>query len=129
MWILQHVQFLSEFLIPDSERDGLGSWQLQQRHPPDCWDLPPTLRSKRTIRCIHGRGPQTNFRAPIRTQVPPDAVDSRLRFTRRRLATAEVGIVTGLALTTTGLGRAAFDLTHFLAAGIGDGQFGHVLLS
>src|SRR5258708_39299215 len=70
-----------------------------------------------------------NFRTAIGAQVPPRAVGGRLSFAGRRFSVGRILLLRLFGLSGAWLGRAAFDLAHFFAAGVGDGQLGHVLLS
>src|SRR4029077_4091268 len=113
-----------------AERDRVSSRQREHRNATQRRRLTPTFRSKRDIRRVERRGSQANFRAAIRAQVPPYAVDACLGFARRRFGTRKAVALAGLlGLRGTGFGRAAFDLPHFLAGGIRYGELGHILLS
>ena len=130
MRILQHGQLLREFFFSHIEGDRVGSRQGQYRHASHGRRLAPAFRSQRNIRGVERRGSQANFRAAIGAQVPPHAIDARFGFARRRFDIGKILILGGLFdLSGTEFRRAAFDLAHFLAAGVCDGQLGHVLFS
>src|ERR1700680_1947723 len=83
MRVFQHVELLAGLLLADFQRDRVRSRWYKQRNAAHRWSSPPALRTQRYVGGIGRSGSQFDFRAGLRSQVPPQTVDARLRFARR----------------------------------------------
>src|SRR5580704_1971248 len=83
MRILQQVELLTGLLLTDLQRDGVGSGRHQQGNTIYGWSRAPAFRTQRYVWRIGGTGSQFNLRAGFGPQVPPNAIDARLRLAWR----------------------------------------------
>src|SRR2546426_6824064 len=86
MRIFQHLKFLAGLFIAQRERHGVSSRRSQQRNTARIRRGPPAFRPHLDIRSIQRTRAQSDFLAALKSEIPPDAVDARLRFARRTTA-------------------------------------------
>src|SRR5580704_3552239 len=126
MRVFQHVELFGGLLLAHLQPDCVCSGRHKQRNAVHGWSSPPALRTQRHVWRIGRRSSQFDLRAWLRSQIPPNAIDARLRFAWRTAATFLASTTTSTRTSSPSRSssalswRTALDHAHYFVARVAD---------